>query len=264
MKAAALAVGINAYKYNAGAALRGCVSDMQTMKKYFLSLGVPATAITSLQNEAATKHAIIMEWKRLVAAACEGEIDYIFISHSSHGSNIKSEVEFDGLDEVLCCYDTKACWDGEWERDTVIADDELSALFSLLPPSVGVELWFDTCYSGGMTRRFVPHTQRKYMPPPERQGDVQVNSTQRMLGRPLTHPGLVLWAACGEGQEGEDTYIGGHWVGAFTYAWKQVALPGMTRSAISRALKVWMRENGYYQVPRVLCTTMLALSGVGK
>lgn len=264
MKAAALAVGINQYKYSPGSILRGCVPDLSSMARFFYGLGVRTKEIKTLQDSGAVKAAIMERWASMASRGRAGDLDHIFIAHSSHGSTMPCATEFDGLDEVLCCYDTRAGDDGEWDRNTVIRDNEIHDLFADLPPEVRVEIWLDTCYSGGMLKHRDGSAKPKFLPPPTPSTEGPASFTHRILARPLDYQGLVLWAGCGEVQESADAYLAGGWHGAFTYAFDKIWKPTMTRSAMSRALKAWMIQNGYPQIPRVLCTTELALGKCGE
>ena len=55
--------------------------------------------------------------------------------------------EPDDLDEAFACYDLKQGGE-DWDRKTVIVDDELRELFATVPEGVLLEVLLDTCHSG--------------------------------------------------------------------------------------------------------------------
>ena len=99
----ALLVGINAYPT---APLRGCVNDVTEMKKVLQDL-YGFQDITMLTDAAATTRAIMDALQKLVAGAAPGDI--LYFHYSGHGSqypnNSGTDIEPDGLDEIICPVD---------------------------------------------------------------------------------------------------------------------------------------------------------------
>ena len=68
----------------------------------------------------------------IIAKAKAGKVDHVVFSFSSHGTQVpdqNGDEAVDHVDEAFACYDI-AQKDADWDRDTVIVDDELHALLS--------------------------------------------------------------------------------------------------------------------------------------
>ena len=102
-----------------------------------------------LTDAAATKSAVMTALTKLVDTAKAG--DHIIFTFSSHGTQVPNEpggdYEPDDLDEAFACHDIRQKGD-QWDRDTVIVDDELRDLFARVPAGVLLEVLLDTCHSG--------------------------------------------------------------------------------------------------------------------
>ena len=86
----------------------------------------------------------------IIAKAKAGKVDHVVFSFSSHGTQVpdqNGDETVDHVDEAFACYDI-AQKGADWDRDTVIVDDELHALLSDIPKNVLVEVFLDTCHSG--------------------------------------------------------------------------------------------------------------------
>ena len=86
----------------------------------------------------------------IIRKAKAGKLDHVVFSFSSRhpgAGPVNDEGESDHVDEAFACYDI-AQKGADWDRDTVIVDDELHALLSGHPENVLVEVFLDTCHSG--------------------------------------------------------------------------------------------------------------------
>ena len=136
--------------------------------------------------------------------------------------------EPDGLDEAFACHDIRQKGD-QWDRDTVIVDDELHDLFLRVPAGVLLEVFLDTCHSGtglkdleeimqaqllGRRPRFLPAPTRaglaqtraiRAVAPPhtvDRKALVELTKSRTTASKP------VLFAACKPNQTASDATFG--------------------------------------------------------
>ncbi len=95
------------------------------------------------------RSAVMTALTKLVDTAKAG--DHLVFTFSSHGTQVPNEPggddEPDDLDEAFACHDIRQKGD-QWDRDTVIVDDELRDLFARVPDGVLLEVLLDTCHSG--------------------------------------------------------------------------------------------------------------------
>ena len=146
----ALCVGINEFASLPQTSwLAGCVNDANDIAKALRPLGFTARATTVLTDADATKKNVMAALTQLVTSAKSG--DHLVFTLSSHGTQVPNEpggdIEPDDLDEAFACYDIRQKGD-QWDRDTVIVDDELRDLFARVPSGVLLEVLLDTCHSG--------------------------------------------------------------------------------------------------------------------
>lgn len=144
----ALLIGIE--DYPALPKLHGCVNDARLMQALLRdTFGFPATNITLLENDAATRDAILAAFDALIAAT--NQDDVVVITYAGHGSQM-TDLEGDeptGLDSTIMPFDSEG-WQGK-NRD--ITDDEIGLkLQALGERSSCITLIFDSCHSGTITR----------------------------------------------------------------------------------------------------------------
>lgn len=266
MRKQALCVGINRYKNYPQDTLRYCVSDARAMSAWFQSrLGFKPNEITVIEDAQATKGNVIAALTNMVALAKAGNLDYLAWTQSGHGTQVKdhSGLDADGLSEALCFYDI-AEKDDDWDPATIGIDHELHALFVSLPIPVRLEVWFDSCHSGGGLK-LLRHFHRRFLALPERQDQYFPTSAQRfarLLEREGSYGGGVLWAACGSDQTSADGY-GSKPNGAFTGSFLANYQAGITRHDLINRCKTDLRGQGYDQVPRVQCSDAIAMMACG-
>ena len=235
----AVCVGINEFKsLPTSSWLSGCVNDADDVSKALKKFGFTARNITVLRDKEATKKNVMAALEDAVSKTKEG--DQLFFSFSSHGTQVPNlpgdDTEPDNLDEVFACHDIKS--DGQdWDRRTVIADDELRVLFERVPRGALVEVLLDTCHSGtglkdldDIMQGMLQGRRPRYLPPPTPTGLDQARSLREAKPREVDRKALVeltkgtgrsarpvLYAACRPDQTAADANFGGRSNGAFTY-----------------------------------------------
>ena len=150
------------------------------MAKALRKHGFTARTTTVLTDKEATKRKVMAALSAMVDAAKAG--DQLVFSFSSHGTQVPDTDgdEDDRLDEAFACHDIKQGGD-QWDRKTVITDDELRALFERVPEGVLLEVFLDTCHSGSGLRDLdeiqqdlLLGRQPRFLPPPTPKGLGQV------------------------------------------------------------------------------------------
>ncbi|HET6667797.1 MAG TPA: caspase family protein, partial [Intrasporangium sp.] len=238
MARSAVCVGINEFKHLPMSSwLAGCVNDADDISAALKKYGFTARTTTVLRDSGATKKAVIGALTTMVDKAKPG--DHLVFSFSSHGTQVPNQPgatdEPDGLDEVFACYDIKRAGD-QWDRNTVVSDDELHDLFQRVPQGALLEVLLDTCHSGtglkdleelqlAMTLGRKP----RFLPPPTPRGldrarTIREHTPARTVDRKalveLTKRGKgakpVLFAACRPDQTASDATFDGRPNGAFT------------------------------------------------
>jgi hypothetical protein len=142
----ALCVGIDKYPT---APLGGCVNDAHAWANAFMRLGFDRPRI--LEDDRATRDAIVRELKSLVATSRAGDV--IVFQYAGHGTQVpdldRDEKGGDtpDRDEAICPYDFAA---GE-----LLIDDDVREIFGTLPDGVNLTCFFDCCHSGTITRMAV-------------------------------------------------------------------------------------------------------------
>jgi PKD repeat protein len=163
----ALVIGISAYAEVEH--LSYARRDAEAMADWLISSGVPPTHIRLLTDEAGTyttsegtgldmQVASLVNvreglgWLRRMA----GSDDLVLIHFSGHGYQGADDNldEADGLDEFFILHDTRA----GAKEDTALRDDEFGRFVDRMA-SRHVLIFFDSCYSGGLSRS-LPSTTR--------------------------------------------------------------------------------------------------------
>jgi metacaspase-1 len=259
--ARALCVGINEFvNLPTGNWLQGCVNDAEDVAKWLGEQpGWEEAEITVLRDAKATKKAIL---EALTGMLTEPGVDHVVFTLSSHGTqvpNTDGDDEVDGVDEAFACHDIKAAGD-DWDRDTVIVDDEFRELFAKVDERVLVEVVLDTCHSGDGLRSLdlIPGRLPRFIPPPTVAGMRRVEAASepnrlRELVKALptaTRP--VLFAACRSNQVSSDAHFEGRANGAFTYHFLRTLTDGETsRAKVVAKVKAALQKDDFAQVPQL-------------
>ena len=135
----ALCVGID--EYAPPNTLGGCVNDTVVWRKV---LSDQKFEVDSLTNRQATHANIVEKLRRLVTESKSGDI--LVFQYSGHGTQVRDDDgdEDDGEDEALVPVD--------FETGAFLIDDDIRAIFNLLPPGVNLTAFIDCCHSGTITR----------------------------------------------------------------------------------------------------------------
>lgn len=142
----ALLIGIN--YFGQSGELRGCINDVQNIKRLVQSRGFTDSYSTMRiltddnrdPSAQPTRQNIIEGFHWLVSGAQPN--DSLFLHYSGHGgqSSDQDGDEVDGCDETICPVD--------YQRSGQIVDDEMNALLvQRLPPGVRLTAIFDSCHS---------------------------------------------------------------------------------------------------------------------
>jgi len=261
----ALCVGINEFRTLPRSSwLSGCVNDANDISKALKKFGFTARNVTVLRDRDATKKKVMAALTSMAGKAKPG--DHVVFSFSSHGTQVPTQAgsqdEEDGLDEAFACYDLKQGGD-DWDRKTVIVDDELRCLFETLPQGVLLEVLLDTCHSGtglkdldDIQQAMLLGRRPRFLPPPTPKGlqrarSLRATSTRTVDRQPLVEltrtsgsgSKPVLYAACRPEQTAADADFDNRANGAFTYLFLKALAddPQQTRrqlqSAVLRGLK---------------------------
>lgn len=228
----ALIVGINIYKPELDANLRGCVNDAEAMRSILVDIfKFNPDNVRLILDDRATKASMIERLAWLINGCIPG--DELVFHYSGHGSQVRDrhgdELE-DGLDEILCPHDL------DW--DDPLTDDYLGQIFSTIPEGVYFTMICDACHSGTITKDLICSNNPKravarFILPPY---DIR----SRSLGQELTKSRMaravegvqnhVLLSGCEDDQTSADAFIDGKYQGAMTWAFTSsvIANPDIT------------------------------------
>lgn len=205
-----LSVGINEYPYPENR-LRGCVNDATDWSTYLSgAYGFTATALLDSQ---ATHRNFKEQAGNYLTDSKSG--DYIVITYSGHGSNVKDYDgdEPDGRDECLCLY------------DKFFIDDELRVLFKNIHPEAILVFISDSCHSGTVTRAFLntmgdaeERLMPRYLPPKDDEEARNINLTKvaKRIFYPEENMNEILISGCLPTEYSYDARINGRNNGAMT------------------------------------------------
>ncbi|KAJ7923554.1 caspase domain-containing protein [Mycena leptocephala] len=155
-----LIIGINNYfRTDELRTLRGAVNDARAFEKYLLKLNVPSSNIALLENEKATRSAILSAFRTHLLENTNipdhGEATIIFF-FAGHGSRFEAPSDLIAPDrkvEAICPVDERTVNNvGEYVH--AIPDYVLVRLLSELADKKGnnITVILDCCHSGGMER----------------------------------------------------------------------------------------------------------------
>ncbi|EPY39541.1 metacaspase [Angomonas deanei] len=143
----ALLIGIN--YYGTSAELSGCCNDVKQELATFQKTGFPVDEMVILADEEdfpgvtdlPTRNNIIRYMAWLVKGAEEGDV--LFMHYSGHGTQTKSNDQYEEYDQVICPsdYSSAGC---------IVDNDIFALLGNNLPKGVRLTVLFDCCHSGSM------------------------------------------------------------------------------------------------------------------
>lgn len=261
MAARALCVGINEFAHLPTSSwLNGCVNDANDMSALLRTQpGFTRRNVTALTDAAATKANVLTALTDMVGKAKAGALDHVVFTFSSHGTQVpdtNGDEKVDHVDEAFACHDIAQKGD-DWDRDTVIVDDELNVLLQGIPNGVLVEVLLDTCHSGTGLRDIdlLSGRRPRFLPPPTRKGIRRLapksdpKGLQELVRSTPTATRAVLYAACRADQTSADAYFDGRYNGAFTYYFLEAVKGGghPSRSALMTAVSQALRTGDFEQ-----------------
>lgn len=274
MTAKALCVGINKFAHLPQASwLNGCVNDALDIAAFLE--GRPefsAKDIKILKDSGATKAKVMAALKALVE---DEDVDHIVFTFSSHGTQVpdkNGDETVDHVDEAFACYDMKQKG-RDWDRNTVIVDDELKTLFEKVRKNVLVEVVLDTCNSGtGLKALDLLQGRRpRFIPPPTplgirrlaRKSDPKGLQTEIKQIPAATRP--VLFAACRADQLSSDAPFADRYNGAFTYYFLKAAKGAKkSRADVLTAVRASLAKGEFDQVPQLESVPKAKTAPFGK
>lgn len=252
----AVLVGINKYRPDLDADLKGCVNDIENVRDILIRYyGFDPDNIRVLVDDRAIKASIIERLVWLVDKCVLG--DELVFDYSGHGSQVRDregdELE-DQMDEIICPYDLN--WDDP------LTDDVLARIFSKVPEGVYLTVIIDACHSGTMTKNLIGCKEQRYskarfiMPP----FDIRARTIGReyifkknRLKNLIKENGQnhVLLSGCKDDQTSEDTFIDGKYQGAMTWAFTSAVKEDLKANweSVYTALKIKM--TGFTQEPQL-------------
>jgi hypothetical protein len=242
----ALLVGIN--YVGTGNELRGCINDSHNMQALLIAHGFDS--ITLMLEKEATTAGILAALDKLVTGVIPGDV--IVFHYSGHGSQLPSNTEPDGFEEIICPIDLN------W-MDKVITDASLRDIFNKVPNGVNTTVILDCCHAGtglDQSETYVIDTGpgSRYLSPPS---DIVVDLREKTLVDWQTSKDInataILVAACHANQTSADTVIDGMPQGAATGALiKSVDHnPKITYKQLITEMTSFMVTNKYTQVPQL-------------
>jgi len=248
----ALLVGINKYKPELGADLRGCVNDVENMQDILVNIfKFDSENIQVLTNERATKQGILDGLRWLLNGSKEG--DELVFHYSGHGSQIMDkdgDESDDQLDEILCPHDL------DWNDP--LTDDNLAVLFKQLPEGVHLTMLCDSCHSATISREVnISNPHRNYpkniLPPSDIRsrtyGKILYKNKMGKKNRGVQNH--MLMSGCKDDQTSADAYIDGKYQGAFTWALSKTIRENPDIEWQQAHVKTVELLNGYSQSPQL-------------
>ena len=229
----AIIVGINDYAPigPGGPDLRGCINDARDMANTLVICGFSPLNIKILTNQHATRANILTYLKTLITKSVKGDsIVFYYSGHGTRVANIGTDLELDSLDEAICPHD--------YATAGVIRDDDFKKIFSTLKTGVNLEVIFDCCHSGTITRNLdltvsedleVKIETPRFIPP-MLEDEFYITYTHETLLEnkenklsltralvPISTLNHFLWAASKDSQVSMEGNINGQIRGYFTY-----------------------------------------------
>jgi len=217
----ALLVGINDYTASRLTTIRaaapgrewpnlsGAVNDTNAMRELLvLRHGFDSRDVVALNDQAATRDAILGAAKRMASSASKDDI--LFFYFAGHGSQVRNSLsdEPDKLDESIVPADSR-------RGAADIRDKELRRIFNaILDRGAHLTVMIDACHSGSGARGLLTRAQPRGIKPDLR----DVVDGGDYGPRPENRGALVI-SASHDDEEARETRDGTTMHGAFTWAW---------------------------------------------
>lgn len=239
----ALIIGINAYP--APDTLSGCVNDANAWKAYLISKGFTVTMYT---DKLANKFVILNALTNLCLGTHTGD-KRVFV-YSGHGTQVRdlNGDESDGYDEAIVPVNFTH------QGTNLILDDDIHTAINHLAAGVTMDLFFDSCHSGTVTRDLEKTDKYVEIMPGLRAPDNAGKLNKMFVPSPTMKE--ICWAGCAVNQTSAEVGIAGIPRGLFSYALLYVLnnYPTLTRREVNTAVCDAIASWGYPQVPQLECS----------
>ena len=176
----ALCVGINEFKsLPMSSWLSGCVNDANDISKALKKLGFTARNIRCSRDKEATKKKVMAALNDDGRQGQAGRPPGVHVLQPRHpGAERCPATRTSRTASTRRSPATTSSRSGEdWDRKTVIVDDELRDLFATVPEGVLLEVLLDTCHSGtglkdldDIQQAMLLGRRPRFLPPPTPQG----------------------------------------------------------------------------------------------
>jgi len=249
----ALLVGINKYKPNLNADLKGCINDVAMVHHLLVNkFGFDTNNIRVVVDDRATQNNILHRLQWLINDTKEG--DLLVFHFSGHGSQIidrNGDELNDYLDEIICPHDLN--WDNP------LTDDILRSIFSKIPSGVKLIMIADCCHSGTLVRELnnPRYEKPRFILPPF---DIRSRSFNKKLSkRKLVEKTqketqkIILLSGCKDNQTSADAYINGKYNGALSWAVYTVLNnnPNISYIDLHEKVSYLLKRGGFSQEPQL-------------
>jgi hypothetical protein len=232
-KLRALIWAINNYP-GTGNDLAGCLNDLKDTAAELMAYW-PGFQVRTYPDSYVTRNRFILEAGNAIDVLRPG--DWLFLSYSGHGTQVTdSGGDDDGYDEALYLYDGP------------LVDDDINKLLLKIPEGANVICFFDSCFSGTVTRACYGGKPKKnrFMQTPG--VPIQTNAKKRMAGMASN---WITFSACGEEQTSADAYFNGRANGAGTYFFLKALQPGITARELYKRLRQYLPSQDFSQAPEL-------------
>jgi hypothetical protein len=240
--------GIDAAIYGDPGTLYGCEADARAMQAVAEQRGFTPTMVLTT---GATIGAVTAALR--TASEGLGVDDYLFVTYSGHGSQVKDDPvapdEDDAYDETWCLYDGQ------------LIDDELYAVFRALPAGVRVLVLSDSCHSGSVTKA-LPFDRPaasggRWLPRQVAQAEFEANREAYVARLAEAGPeagatsaAVVLISGCQDNQTSQDGAENGVFTAAFLAVWANGTFDRTTNDLVAEVRQV-IANQGAAQVPNL-------------
>ena len=224
----ALLFAIN--KYGGGNDLNGCINDQ---KDFIAKLNAlfPGFDIRAWKDSEVTTGKFISELDSAIGVLRPG--DTLIVHYSGHGTTVpdRSGDEPDEEDEAL------------YVINGTVSDDIIGKSLQMIPDGATVVLFFDSCFSGTITRAV---RKIRFVPNPEMAGRKIIKRRHFAKSFEMNH---LVFSGCSEDQTSADAYINGRYNGAFTFYALYNLRPGITFNGWYSEIRKYLPSKDFDQIP---------------
>jgi hypothetical protein len=249
----ALLCGLN-YIGVPGAALSGCINDVNNVKKVLEPLGYQITLLTDQTTIKPTKQNILDQLNVLIQGSQVGDI--LYFHYSGHGAAVK-DLDGDekyGMDSVLVPLD--------FRTSGIILDDDLRKnILSKVPSGVKLYGLIDACNSGtAFDLKYVYNDYSNSVATNAQRINYYINTVryrQTVEVSPKysnTEGNIVMISGCRDNQYSADAWINNQAQGAMTWAFLDSLKLYQNKPPLMdllRRMRMILFQRGYPQIPQL-------------